>query len=167
MWYALYTNPRAEKKLSALLNKYKVENYLPLLAIKKKWSDRYKIISTPLFTSYIFVNIEYDKDRIKILSLPGAHHFIFHLGKPCIISEEDIEMIKIFVENFPETLKLKKEESLKKGKTILIKYGPFAGHKAEVERVNKNARVVLKLPAMNQTISVEVQVEELGLDEIW
>ncbi len=167
MWYALYTNPRAEKKLASLMNKYGIENYLPVLRLKKKWSDRFKFIDTPLFASYIFVNIDYVQFRTKVLSIPGAHHFITHLGKPYEIPKEDIELIEIFVENFPETLKIKREENLQKGKTVQIKYGPFAGYKAEVERVNKDARVTLKLPAMNQSISVEIKIEDLGLDELW
>ena len=111
-WYALYTNPRAEKKLSKYMHKYNIQNYLPLLKIKKKWSDRFKFVESPLFTSYIFIKIDFFLEKNKILSLPGAHHFIFHLGKPCEIPEEDIQLIKIFVENFPETLKIRKEENL-------------------------------------------------------
>ena len=97
--------------------------------------------------------------------MPGSHHFIFHLGKPCIIPEEDIELIKKFVEEFPETLQIRKEENLKKGKKILIKYGSFKGYKAEVERVKNKAIVSLKILGMDQILSVEVKIEDLGLDE--
>lgn len=165
-WYAIYTLPRAEKKLSNTLKKYKFNHYLPLLKIKKKWSDRFKFVDTPLFSSYIFVCIDYFSEKNKILTLPGAHHFIFHLGKPCIIPNEDIEMIKIFVENFPETLQLRKEENLKKGKMVLIKYGSFKGHRAEVQKIKNKAIVSLKILGMNQVLSVEVKIDDLGLDEL-
>jgi transcriptional antiterminator RfaH len=51
-WYAVYTKPRGEKKLREALDKKSIESFLPLLSEKKKWSDRYKIISSPLFASY-------------------------------------------------------------------------------------------------------------------
>ncbi|EMO63792.1 transcription termination/antitermination factor NusG domain protein [Leptospira borgpetersenii serovar Pomona str. 200901868] len=34
-WYALYTNPRAEKKLKRLLQERKIECFLPLISKKK------------------------------------------------------------------------------------------------------------------------------------
>ena len=68
-WFALYTKPRSEKKLSNLFKKFNIEYYLPTISIKKKWSDRFKTIETPLFTSYIFVRINYRNMYVKVLNV--------------------------------------------------------------------------------------------------
>ena len=75
-WFAVYTKPRSEKKLRSLLEKFSIESYLPLLRVKKKWSDRIKIIENPLFTSYLFVRIKYRESYLKVLNLPHTVGFV-------------------------------------------------------------------------------------------
>jgi transcription antitermination factor NusG len=165
-WFALYTNPRVEKKLYTYLQKYKIEAYLPLVKLKKKWSDRWRITEFPLFKSYIFVKIVFWEERVKVLGLPGSHHFVFSKGEPAIIPEEDLEVVRLFVENYPDKVKVELEENLKPGKKILITSGIFKGHKAEVEKVKSKATVIVKLPMMNQTAKLELDISELGIEEL-
>jgi transcriptional antiterminator RfaH len=165
-WFAVYTNPRVEKKLSTYFTKYNIENYLPLVKLKRKWSDRWRISEFPLFKSYIFVKIVFWDERMKVLQLPGSHHFVFNKGEPAIIPEEDIEMLRLFVENYPDRVKVEIEENLKPGNKILITSGVFKGHKAEVEKVKSKATVVVKLPMMNQTAKLELDISELGIEEL-
>lgn len=48
-WYAVYTAPRAEKKVKEQLDKIGVENYLPLQPVVRLWNNRKKKIFIPLF----------------------------------------------------------------------------------------------------------------------
>jgi transcription antitermination factor NusG len=57
-WYALYTKPRWEKKIHKLLQQKGIESYCPLNKVRRKWSDRIKVVEEPLFKSYIFVRVE-------------------------------------------------------------------------------------------------------------
>ena len=54
-WLVVYTKPRQEKKAAAALEKRGIGVYCPLKREKRKWSDRWKWVETPLFTSYVFV----------------------------------------------------------------------------------------------------------------
>jgi len=56
-WYAVYTRPRAEKKVADALTKKKIENFSPINKVIRQWSDRKKIVYEPLFTSYVFVKV--------------------------------------------------------------------------------------------------------------
>jgi hypothetical protein len=56
-WYVLYTNPKAEKRVSEQLTKMGITNYCPLITKVKQWSDRKKKVEEPLFTSYVFVTL--------------------------------------------------------------------------------------------------------------
>jgi transcription antitermination factor NusG len=60
-WLAIYTRPRWEKKVNLLLQEKGVESYCPLNKVKRKWSDRVKIIEEPLFKSYVFVKVSDDE----------------------------------------------------------------------------------------------------------
>ena len=56
-WFAVYTKPRWEKKVAAILEGKGIENYCPLNKVVKQWSDRKKIVLEPIFKSYVFVRV--------------------------------------------------------------------------------------------------------------
>ena len=101
-WYAVYTKPRAEKKLKEALEKKSIQNFLPLITEKKKWSDRQKLISVPLFASYVFVKIDYSQDSLRVLQEPQVVQFVQYNGKPATIEDDLIELIKTFLEEYPD-----------------------------------------------------------------
>jgi transcriptional antiterminator RfaH len=162
-WFAVYTKPRSEKKLKASLDKRGIQVYLPLLAQKKKWSDRWKIIETPLFSSYVFVKIVYSEDSLTVLKDPNSVFIVKFSGKPAIIEDDDIEMLEFFLKEFPDRLKIEEMEKLKPGKEVTIQRGPFAGRKAIVERIKNNVYIVLNLSAVGKSIRVELKKEDLDL----
>ena len=63
-WYAVYTKPRWEKKVFALLSEKGFTAYCPLHKVRKRWSDRYKVIEEPVFKSYVFINITEENQLI-------------------------------------------------------------------------------------------------------
>ena len=54
-WYALYTRYRHEKRVESQLLQKGIETYLPMRKILRKWSDRKKWITEPLFNCYVFI----------------------------------------------------------------------------------------------------------------
>ena len=56
-WYALYTKPRKEQKVAQQLEELGFVVYLPLKVEVKQWSDRKKKVISPLFSSYVFIQI--------------------------------------------------------------------------------------------------------------
>lgn len=165
-WYVIYTNPRAEKKLSRLLKKYKIENYLPLITEKKKWSDRFKMVESPCFKSYIFVKIDFWKERVKVLQLPGSHHFVFSKGIPAILLEEDINDLEIALRVHHDSVEIRENEALQKGKFVKVISGSFAGRILEVEKRKNKVAVFLRFPILNQVAICEVNIEDIAWDEI-
>ncbi len=98
-WYVIYTRPRWEKKIALLLLDKEIEHYCPLNKITKQWSDRKKIIEEPLFKGYIFVKRGvHDKWDIKMI--PGVLNYVHWLGKPAVVKESDIKIIKKFLQEF-------------------------------------------------------------------
>lgn len=98
-WYAVYTKPRWEKKVYAQLEERGVTAYCPLNKIRKKWSDRYKIIFEPLFKSYVFVQIE-ENEMTKVRMVGGVVNFVYWNNRPAIIREEEIQLIKRFLNEY-------------------------------------------------------------------
>lgn len=55
-WYVFYVRSRAEKIAVSLLQEAGFEAYLPLMSVKRIWSDRIKTVIVPMFTGYVFVH---------------------------------------------------------------------------------------------------------------
>jgi Transcription antiterminator len=98
-WLAIYTRPRWEKKVNQLLIEKGVESYCPLNKVRRKWSDRVKVVEEPLFKSYVFVKVS-DDDRTAVRMTPGAINFVYWQGKPAVIKEKEITAIKRFLDEY-------------------------------------------------------------------
>jgi transcription antitermination factor NusG len=96
-WYAIYTRPRWEKKVNQLLLEKGVECYCPLNKIRRRWSDRLKIVEEPLFKSYVFVKVQ-DGERSTVRTTNGVINFVYWDKKPAVIKEKEINAIKRFLD---------------------------------------------------------------------
>jgi len=96
---AIYTRPRWEKKVNLLLTEKGLESYCPLNKVRRKWSDRVKVVEEPLFKSYVFVKV-CDDDRTAVRMTPGAINFVYWDGKPAVIREKEIVAIKRFLNEY-------------------------------------------------------------------
>lgn len=140
-WYAVYTKPRWEKKVYGLMIDKGFEAYCPLNKVKKKWSDRIKWVEEPLFKSYVFVKMAAEQ-QTKARLVSGVVNFVYWLGKPAIIKDRDIEIIRKFLNDYEdvraEPLDLQKDEKVK------IRQGAFMDKEAKVLKVlNNKVRVVI------------------------
>lgn len=141
-WYVIYTKSRSEKMVADKLAKAGIEVFCPLLKRKKRWSDRWKCVEEPLFRSYCFVRLE-DRDRDQIFSVPGVVRYVFHCGKPAIIREKEMNLLKSWlIEYDHESIQA---ESLNANDRIRIRSGALMDKEAEVlERKGNYALLLLE-----------------------
>src|ERR1700733_14584165 len=98
-WLAIYTRPRWEKKVNLLLKEKGFESYCPLNKVRRKWSDRIKVVEEPLFKSYVFVKID-EAARTEIRMTAGVINFVYWNSKPAVIKEKEIATIKRFLDEY-------------------------------------------------------------------
>jgi transcription antitermination factor NusG len=152
-WYAVYTNPRCEKKVAELLTKKGITNYCPLNKVQKQWSDRKKIILEPLFTSYVFVRISID-EQLAVRQTNSILNFVYWLTKPAVIRNEEIETIKRFLNEFI-SVKLEKV-NVNINDTVRILSGPFMEQEGYVISI-KNKAVRIMLPSLGYWMHAEIE----------
>jgi len=92
-WYALYIKSRNEKKSAKQLADLGLTVYCPVKMQIRQWSDRKKKIEIPLIPSYIFVQLE-ERDRDLVFQVSGVVRYVFWLGKPAIVRNEEILILK-------------------------------------------------------------------------
>jgi transcription antitermination factor NusG len=146
-WYAVYTKPKCEKKVSASLTKKRIQNYCPINTVHKvDGNKKSKLVVEPLFPSFVFVYINEDEfNTVKLNN--DVINFVFWLGRPVVIKDVEIENIKDFLETYTNVTVEKTDVSL-----------------------NNMVRIVRKLPVndvlgnvitMNSTI-VKITLPTLG-----
>jgi transcription antitermination factor NusG len=138
-WYVIYTKPRWEKKISSVLDAKGIENYCPLNRIKKQWSDRKKIVYEPLFKGYIFIKID-EAHKWDVKQIEGIINYVYWLGKPAKVKEEEIITIKKFLSEF-ENVEVT-ENVISRSTKVQISQGILMNYKGVVVEVLGNkARV--------------------------
>ncbi|MEC5166408.1 transcriptional antiterminator RfaH [Flavobacterium sp. PL11] len=152
-WYVVYTKPKWEKKVAEQLAKIGVECYCPLITQIRQWTDRKKKVEVPLFNSYVFVQLE-PAQRSSVFECSGAIRYLFWLGQPAIVRDEEISVIKKWL-NAPESGECM-IETYKIGDAIQLESGPFCDQKAIVQEVN-NTHYVLVLESLGCVLKMKIK----------
>ncbi len=159
-WYVLYTKSRCEKKIADLLSKRNVENYCPLNRVYRQWSDRKKMVTEPLFNSYVFIHAcEEELNAIKKLS-NNIVNVVYWLGKPAIIKNEEIEQIRYFLNEYSNVTIEK--QPVRMNEMVRIIKGPFRNLEGTVAAI-KNNMVVLSLPSLGYKMMAEVNLSNIEI----
>jgi transcription antitermination factor NusG len=156
-WFAVYTRPRWEKKVTEILTRRKVENYCPINKVVRQWSDRKKVIHEPLFTSYVFVRVS-ESDITSLKQSNGVINLVYWLGKPAVIRDSEIEAIRRFLSQHVN-IKLEKKPVNVNDKVRVLS-GPLMELEGQVLSV-KNTAVKVALPSLGYLMFAEVETSNV------
>ena len=139
--------------MAELLGRANIENYCPLNKVSRQWSDRKKIILEPLFTSYVFVHIT-ESQQLAVRQTEGVLNFVYWCGKPAIVRDDEIDMIKRFLNEYSNVRLEKSEVNL--NDTVRIISGPLMMREGNVVEV-KHKSVKVLLPTLGYTLVAEIE----------
>jgi transcription antitermination factor NusG len=148
-WFVIYTNSRQEIKVTDRLKAIGIEAYCPTINEVKFYSDRKKKIERPILFSYVFVRLN-EKERSLVFQIPGVVRYVFWLGKPAIVKQQEIDILK---NNINGTYSDIIVSNLEKGDNLLISSGPFKNNNGTVISVNKN-KIRLALPGLGVLLTL-------------
>ncbi len=152
--------PQSEKKIALRLEQQGFEYYLPLIARKRKWSDRVKVVYFPLFPGYIFVKIFWRRQGSEVFRIQGVKDVIRQEGQPAVLPHSDLENMKRLAENSAE-LRTDPIKNFPDGQLVVVRFGPFKGLEGFVVRVKNKSRICVRIPLLNQVISTEMDLLDI------
>lgn len=152
-WYVVYTKPKWEKKVAEQLKNFGVECYCPLITKIHQWSDRKKKVEVPLFNSYVFVQLA-EEDRNLVFQSAGAVRYLFWLGKPAIVRDDEINTIKNWLDK-PNKIDVS-IAPFQVGDKITLDSGPFTSQEAVIQEV-KNTHYVLVLESLGCVLKMSLK----------
>lgn len=152
-WYALYTKSRNEKKVADILERKGVEIYCPLQEEVRQWSDRKKKVKMPVFKSYVFVRMnDYKKESVAVLETPGAVRFLWWLGKPGLVRDEEIINIRHFLEQYQGS---EMQIDYHRGERVRVAEGPLKEQQGVILDI-KNKKAVLYIDSMGIRLTAQL-----------
>lgn len=151
-WYVLYTKPRNEKKVALSLQEMGIISYCPLQTVIKQWSDRKKKVQEPLFSSYVFVNIA-EQQRDLVFQIAGVVRYLFWLGKPAVVRDEEIETLKAWLATSSPMVSVSRYEP---GTRITLTEGYFKGQSGVV-KTHSGTKLQLVLESLGVLVTMEVR----------
>ena len=99
-WYIVYTRPKCEKKVAALLTRRKIKNFYPVNYQAQPDARRNKLTYQPLFNCYVFVHIA-DAAIDQLKRVDKVVNIVYWKNKPAIVKENEIAAIKDFTARYP------------------------------------------------------------------
>jgi transcription antitermination factor NusG len=151
-WFVLYTKANQEIKVTEQLNKIGISCYCPTVTIIKQYSDRKKKVLKPLIPSYVFVFIEEGR-RNDVFSVFGVVRYMFWLGKPAVVREKEVELMKKYLNGEFQSVSL---TNFTKGQLHKISEGIFAGKIGRVIEIQKN-KIKLQLESLGMIVTLKLE----------
>ena len=151
-WVAVVVRPRAERRIQSGLAAAGLETFVPWHRVRRRWSDRIKIIEQNLFPGYIFCRSTFGERRA-VMSQPGVEGVVSFGRQPALIPDGEIAALRRSVESgFP----LGPWPFLKIGQRVRIEYGALEGIEGTLARDAGTARIVVSVNALQRSVAVEV-----------
>ena len=148
-WLVVYTKPKNEQKVPTELERLGIENYCPMLTLLKQNSDSKNKVKQPLISSYVFVIIE-EKYLQKVFQVSGVVRFVFWLGKPALLKEKEIEILR---DNFKVVYPGIFFQNTYNRDMLTITSRPLKGAEGIVERIDKN-KICIRMVGMGFNVKL-------------
>ena len=152
-WFVLYVKSNNEKKVATAFGNMNIEHYAPHTTEIRQWSDRKKKVEVPLFKSYVFVKLN-EKERNRVFDVPGVVRYLFWLGKPAIVRDAEIEVIKEWLES--DKINDFELAQFSPGDRVQVKKGPMKDQKAIIQHIDAT-KVRLLLVEMGVVLTAKVK----------
>jgi len=156
-WFAAHTRANQEKEVLRHLQSRDVEAFLPLCVVRKRWNKQRVELHRPLFPGYLFVHIPLS-ERARVLTVSGVAHLVGTPKSPSPILDREIEALiagvnqNRFADPYPY---------LTTGSRVRILSGPFADVEGFLVRRKVGCRVVVSIPQLCSSFSLEVDASEV------
>jgi transcription antitermination factor NusG len=151
-WYGIHTRHQHEMSVASILSNKGFKVFYPTYESVRKWKDRSKKLSLPLFPGYLFLADDVEQ-KLLIVSTPGVCAILSFAGEPALIPSAEIEALRRSIDS---RYKLTPHPFLNTGDRLRIKSGPLAGTEGILTRKKDIYRLVLSVEMLGRSAAVEI-----------
>jgi transcription antitermination factor NusG len=153
-WFAIRTRPRYEKKVTSDLQEKGIETFLPLDSATHQWSDRRRVVNSPIFPGYVFVRIASSLSaRVSVLRTNGVLSFVGVRNMGIPIPDCEIEAIQTVRE---EGVSFEPCPYLSVGQSVRIRGGCLDGISGVLMAVNGDQSLIISVHVIQRSIAMRI-----------
>lgn len=156
-WWVCHCKPRCEKKFAALMCAERMAHYLPLLTSVKRYGNRERSHTKPLFPGYVFARVPTErKARIYQQDL---------LARALPITDEALflrqlaDVQRIVSSGFEATV----HPLFTKGHPVLVTGGPLRGLEGLIDDPTNPSGIIVTVDVLQQGLHIPIPMQDLKL----
>lgn len=147
------------------LAKLGVESYIPVQKVRRKWSDRIKLIDQLLLPHIVFVRCLETQRKTLLESVYGLTAFMMDRGsnqrKALVVPDSQMEDFKFVIDGMNGVAEVSMSaEPIRKGDTVEFVNGPMQGFRCECVEIRGKKNIVVRLGILGSAV-VEVDAKDL------
>lgn len=156
-WWALYTRHQHERSVARVLSIKGFEIFLPTYNSLRRWKDRSKLLSLPLFPCYVLVRGGLDR-KLDVLNTPGVYMILYHGETVATIPDEEIDAIR---RSLDANVRIEPHPFLKCGDRVRVMRGSLEGVEGILTRKKGLCRLILSVEMLAQSVAVEIDANDV------
>jgi transcription antitermination factor NusG len=151
-WFALQIRSRWESSTASLLRAKGLEILLPTYTTQRKWSDRVKVVESPLFPGYLFCRFSVNS-RLPVLVTPGVVTIVGRGKVPVPIEDREIESIQAAMGS---GIRMEPWPYLEIGERIRIQNDVLDGMEGILTSFKGSHRVIISVTLLRRSVALEI-----------
>ncbi len=161
-WYALFVRSRHEFVTTEQLKKRGIETFLPTVTRTRRWSDRAKQVTFPLFPGYLFVHVRPSAETfLNVIKAYGSVGLICQeSGHPTPVDPDEMHALQRILSRGND---IDMYPHLCEGARVTIKCGPLQGAVGVLARKGDRDLFLVNVEILGRSVGMRIDAEELGL----
>jgi len=154
-WYAVRTKSRHEKVVCKQLEADGLEVYLPSVQQSRQWSDRTKVIDSPLFPGYVFLRVPHlPSMKVQVLRKVGVIGFVGSERGATSIPDSELNSVRLLLMNrIPHA----SHPYLKVGQRIRVTDGVLRGVEGVLVGLGSRNGLVVSIDLIERSVIIQLQ----------
>ncbi len=142
-WLVIWTASRAEKVVESRLMAMGIQAWTPKLVERRKWSDRWREVVTPLFPGYVFARTTAGHWS-HLLRICGVLTVVKEGGQPALLSDSFISCLRNAIERGGTMIeKITEPVKFRAGDEVVVQEGVLAGIRGVVRQAKNGRQLVI------------------------
>jgi transcription antitermination factor NusG len=154
-WFVIWTESRSEKRVEQRMAALGLSAWLPLLRERRRWSDRWREVETPLFPGYLFVRATLG-DWSRILRTPGVLTVVREGGKPAHLADSLVESLRSGIEHGVAAEPVTNTTAYVPGQQVIVQDGALRGARGVVRQCKGTRQLVLWVAEIGRGVAFTI-----------
>ncbi len=155
-YFAVYTRPNQEKIVAEQLRCKGIDYFLPLYTSVRRWQDRLKTLSLPLFPGYLFARVA-PSGMLQVLKTHGVVKLVGS-PRPIPLQASEIEQLQRFLSSAGF---IEPHPYLQIGQRVRVRRGPLNDVEGILIRKRNQLRLVISVELIQRSVAIEVDAADV------